>query len=64
MSSRLPRDGALEKGDKTDEKKKNKKIHPPVPHLLQAAVLPYANVVGCPDTESYPATSADPSTKP
>ena len=52
MSSRLPRDGALEKGDKIDEMNKQKylKIPPPptpVSHLLQAQhvpALPYANV--------------------
>ena len=67
MSSRLPRDEALEKEDRIDEmkKKKEKKNSSPVPHLLQAQqipVLPYAKVVGRPGTKSYPAQSPDPTT--
>ena len=62
MSSRLPRDEALEKEDRIDEMKKIKN-RPPVPHLLQAQqapALPYAEVVGRPRTGSYPAPSPDP----
>ena len=65
MSSRLPRDESLEKEDRIDEIKK-KKNSPPVPHLLQAQqapALPYAKVVGRPDTGSYPAPSPDPTTQ-
>ena len=65
MSSRLPRDEALEKEDSIDEMKKKKKNSPPVPHLLQAQqapALPYAKVVGRPGTGSYPAPSPDPTT--
>ena len=68
MSSRLPRDEALEKEDRIDEMKKQQqqqKNSPPVPHLLQAQqapALPYAKVVGCPGTGSYPAPSPDPTT--
>ena len=66
MSSRLPRDEALEKEDRIDEMKKNKNS-PPVPHLLQAQqapALPYAKVVGRPGTGSYPAPSPDQTTQP
>ena len=66
MSSRLPRDEALEKEDKIDEMKKtNKKSSPSAPHLLQAQqvrALQYAKVVGRPGTGSYPAPSPDPTT--
>ena len=68
MSSRLPRDEALEKEDRIDEmkkKKEKKKNSPPVPHLLQAQqipVLPYAKVVGRPGTKGCPAQSPDPTT--
>ena len=74
MSSRLPRDEALETEDRIDEMKKkhtkNKqtkknKHSPPVPHLLQAQqapALPYAKVVGRRATGSYPAPSPDPTT--
>ena len=65
MSSRLRRDEALEKEDRTDEMKKIKQNSQPVPHLLQAQqapVLPYAKVVGRPGTGSYPAPSPDPTT--
>ena len=44
MSSRLPRDAALEKKDRIDEMEKNK-TQPTIPHLLevqQAPTLPYA----------------------
>ena len=64
MSSRLPRDEALEKENRIDEMKKIKNS-PPVPHLLQAQqapALPYAKVVGRPGTGSYPAPSPDPTT--
>ena len=40
---------------------------PPIPHLLQAQqapALPYAKVVGCPGTGSYPAPSPDQTTHP
>ena len=66
MSSRLQKDEALEKGDRTDEMKKTKNS-PPVPHLLQAQqapALPYAKEVGRPGTGSYPAPSPDPTTHP
>ena len=61
MSSRLPRDEALEKEDRIDEMKKIKNS-PPLPHLLQAQQAPalqYAKVVGRPGTGSYPAPSPD-----
>ena len=64
MSSRLPRDEALEKKDKIDEMEKMKNS-PPIPQLLQAQqapALPYAKVVGRPGTGSYPAPSPDPTT--
>ena len=72
MSSRPLRDEALEKEDrieKTKKKKKKKKTlknSPTFPHLLQAQqapALPYAKVVGCPGTGSYPAPSPDPTTR-
>ena len=70
MSSCLQRDDALEKEDRIDEMKTNKqqknKIKSRVPHLLQAQqapALPYAKVVGHPDTGSLPAPSPDPTTK-
>ena len=71
MSSRLPRDKALEKEDTINEMKKKttttkKKYSPPFPHLLQAQqapALPYAKVVGCHGTGSYPAPSPDPTTQ-
>ena len=50
MSSRLPRYEALEKEDRIDELKKEKK-QPTSPALLQtqqAPALPYAKVVGRP----------------
>ena len=58
MSSRLQRNEALEKEDRTDEMKKNekkkkKKKKTPVPQLLQAQqapALPYAKEVGRPGT--------------
>ena len=62
MSSRFPRDEALEKEDWIDERKKS----PPIPHLLQAQqapALPYAKVVGRPGTGSLPAPSSDPTTQ-
>ena len=67
MSSRLPRDEALEKEDRIDKmKKKNtQKNSPSIPHLLQAQqapALPYAEVVACPSTGSYPAPLPDPTT--
>ena len=64
MSSRLPRDEALEKEDRIDEMKQIKNS-PTVPHLLQAQqapALPYAKVVGRPCTGSYPAPSPKPTT--
>ena len=64
MSSRLPRDEALETEDGIDEMK-NIKNSPSVPHLLQAQQAPahpYAKVVGHPDTGSYPAPSSDSTT--
>ena len=64
MSSRLPRDEALEKEDRIDEMKKIKNCLP-VPHLLQAQQAPallFANVVGRPGTGSYVAPSPDPIT--
>ena len=45
ISSRLPKDEALEKEDRIDEMKKRKKKSPPVPHMLQIQqppALPYA----------------------
>ena len=71
MSSRLPKDEALEKEDRIDEMKKQQqqnkqnKNSPPAPHLLQARqalALPYAKVVGRPGTGSYPVSSPDPTT--
>ena len=67
MSSHLQRDEALEKEERIDEmkKQKKKKKSTPVPHLLQAQqapALPYAKVVGRPGTGSYPAPSPDPAT--
>ena len=68
MSSRLPRDEALEKEDRIDKMnkiKKKKPNSPPVTHLLQAQqapALPYAKAVGRPGTGSYPAPSPDPTT--
>ena len=77
MSSHLPRDKALEKEDRIDEmKKQNKKQNkkkkttknnnnnsPPIPQAQQAPALPYAKVVGCPGTGSYPAPYPDPTTQ-
>ena len=66
MSSRLPRDEALEKEariDEMNEKQKQPKNSPPVSYLLQAQqppALPYAKVVGRPGTGSYPSTIARP----
>ena len=64
MSSRLPRDEALEKEDRIDKMKKIKNS-PSIPHLLQAQQAPallYAKAAGRPGTESYPAPSPDPTT--
>ena len=64
MSSHLPTDEALEKEDRIDEIKKIKHS-PPIPHLLQAQQAPappYAKVVGCPGTGSYPAPLPDSTT--
>ena len=66
MSSRLPRDEALEKEDRKDKIKKIYIKHsPPIPHLLhaqQARALPYAKAVVHPSTGNYPAPSPDPTT--
>ena len=54
MSSRLPRDEALEKEDRIYEMKKIKNS-PPVSHLLQAqqaTALPYAKVKDAPALEA------------
>ena len=51
MSSRLPRDEALEKEDRIDEmkkKKKKKKLQ-----AQQASALPYFKVVGHPDPTTH-----------
>ena len=61
MSSRLPRDEALEKEDRIDQMKKNNQK---TAQSQQAPALPYAKVVGCPSTGSYPAPLPDPTTHP
>ena len=52
MSSRLPRDGALEKGDKIDEMgkkwRKKQQTMPTSSAPAASPLLPYANVVGRP----------------
>ena len=68
MSSHLPRDEALEKEGRRDEmnKKKDKvkeNSDPPLSHFLQAQqapAIPYAKVVGRPDTGSDPAPLSNP----
>ena len=65
MSSRLPRDEALEQKDSKDEMNKLKRNSPPAPHLLQAQqapALPNVKVVGRHGTGRYPAASPDPTT--
>ena len=65
MSSRLQRDGALEKEDRIYEMKKNKtkkKKQTTRPAPQQAPALPYAKVVERPGTGSYPAPWPDPTT--
>ena len=67
MSSRLPRDEALEKEDRIDEmkkkknKKKTKKKKQPIPHLLQVQQAPAIPLCQS-STGSYPAPSPDPTT--
>ena len=57
MSSRLPRNGALEKRDRIDEmKKKPNKNSPSVPYLLQvqqAPALLYAKLVHITDVTRF-----------
>ena len=63
MSSRLPRDEALETEARIDEMKNTHKNSLLVPHLLQAQqapALPYAKVVGRPGPGSYPKPSPNP----
>ena len=65
MSRRLPWNEALEKEDRIDEMKKKQqkeKQHKCLLQAQQAPALPYAKVVGCPGTGSYPASSPDPTT--
>ena len=55
MSSRLTKDEALEKEDRINEMKNEKKNQPTFPHLLQAQQAPaltYAKVLERPGTDS------------